>query len=109
MRPAIRWRRTGRWGRDSELVLRRLTRAPIFVLTVVGTLGVGLGAFAVVFTAADRVLLAPLPYDDPDDLYFVWRQYGWFDLDRGWLGGPDIAALAEAGGPIQARSGCSAG
>jgi hypothetical protein len=74
-----------------------------------GTLAVGLGAFAVVFTAVDRVLLAPLPYEDPDDLYFVWRQYGWFDLDRGWLGGPDVAALAEAGGPIQAAVGMQRG
>jgi putative ABC transport system permease protein len=109
VRPAIRWRRTGRWGRDSELVMRRLARAPLFVLTVVGTLAVGLCAFAVVFTAVDRVLLAPLPYEDPDDLYFVWRQYGWFDLDRGWLGGPDVAALAEAGGPIQAAVGMQRG
>jgi putative ABC transport system permease protein len=109
VRPAIRWRRGGRWGRDSELVVRRLARAPLFVLSVVGTLAVGLGAFAVVYTAVDRVLLAPLPYEDPDDLYFVWREYGWFDLDRGWLGGPDVAELNRAGGPIQAAVGIQRG
>jgi putative ABC transport system permease protein len=107
--PAVSWRRTGRWGRDTERVLRRLTRAPVFVLTMVGTLGVGLGAFAVVFTAVDRVLLAPLPYENPDDLYFVWREYGWFDLDRGWLGGPDIVELDQAGGPVEAVVGMSRG
>jgi putative ABC transport system permease protein len=109
VRPAIRWRRTGRWGRDGERVLRRLARAPLFVLSVVATLAVGMAAFAVVFTAVDRVLLAPLPYDDPDDLYFVWREYGWFDLNRGWLGGPDVAELGSAGGPIQAAVGMQRG
>jgi putative ABC transport system permease protein len=108
-RPAVRWRRTGRWGRDAELAIRRLTRAPIFVLSVVGTLAIGLGAFAVVFAAVDRVLLAPLPYEEPDDLYFVWREYGWFELDRGWLAGTDIVEVGRAGGPIEAAVGLQRG
>ena len=91
----------GSWGRDAELVLRRLARAPMFVLTMVGTLTVGLGAFAVVFAVVAKVLLSPLPYDRPGDLYFVWRNYTWFDLPRGWLGGTDVAALKDAGGVIE--------
>ena len=101
-RPGIRWRRTGNWGRDSQLAIRRLLRAPLFVLAMVGTLTVGLGAFAVVYAVVNKVLLAPLPYDQPDDLYFAWRDYSAiFDLNRGWLGGTDVAALDTAGGPIQ--------
>lgn len=100
-RPGIRWRRSGNWGRDSQLAVRRLVRAPLFVLAMVGTLTVGLGAFAVVYAVVNKVLIAPLPYDDPDDLYFAWRDYSAiFDLKRGWLGGPDVAALDTAGGPI---------
>ena len=99
-RPAIAWRRSGNWGRDAERALRRLVRAPVFALTMIATLTVGLGAFAVVYTVVDTVLLRPLPYDEPDDLYFVWRDYGWFDLKRGWLSGPDVAALHTAGGVI---------
>jgi putative ABC transport system permease protein len=90
---------------DLRLVVRRLVQTPVFALAVLGTLTVGLGAFAVVYTSVDRVLLAPLPYDNPDDLYFVWREYGWFDLDRGSLSGPDIAELGRTGGPIQAAVG----
>ena len=90
VRPAISWRRSGNWGRDTERVLRRLRRAPVFTLTVVGTLTVGLGAFAVVFAVVDKILIEPLPYESPDDLYYVWRDYTWLELDRGWLGGPDI-------------------
>ena len=106
MRPAITWRRSGNWGRDTELVLRRLMRAPVFVLTMVGTLTVGLGAFAVVYAVVDKVLIAPLPYAHPDDLYVVWRDYGpIFDLKRGWLGGTDVAALNAAGGVIEGAVG----
>ena len=101
LRPGVAWRRSGNWGRDTERAVRRLVRAPVFALTMILTLTVGLGAFAVVYTVVDRVLLRPLPYDAPDDLYFVWRDYGWFDLKRGWLGGTDVAALHTAGGVIE--------
>ncbi|HSK17773.1 MAG TPA: ADOP family duplicated permease [Longimicrobiales bacterium] len=106
VRPAVQWRRGGNWGRDMELVIRRLVRAPLFVATMAGTLALGLGAFAVVATVVHRVLLAPPSYERPDDLYFVWRDYrAFFDLDRGWLGGTDVAALQGAGGVIEDAAG----
>lgn len=99
--PAIRWRRTGEWARDLELASRRLRRAPIFSLSIVGTLTVGLGAFALVLTVVHKILIAPLPYQRPNDLYFVWRDYRPIvDLQRGWLAGPDAADLDKHGGPI---------
>ena len=105
-RPAITWRRRGNWGRDAERALRRLVRAPVFALTMAGTLTVGLGAFAVVYAVVDKVLIEPLPYDHPDDLYFVWRDYTtFFDLKRGWLGGTDVAALDSAGGVLEGAVG----
>ncbi|AHG89752.1 permease [Gemmatirosa kalamazoonensis] len=100
LRPAVAWRRNGNWGRDTQRVVRRLVRAPAFALSMLGTLAVGLGAFAVVYTVVDKVLVAPLPYDRPDDLYYVWRNYTWIPLERGWLGGTDVAALQKSGGPI---------
>ena len=33
MRPAASWRRAGNWGRDIELVRRRLVHSPIFAAT----------------------------------------------------------------------------
>ena len=101
LRPSVAWRRAGNWGRDTERALRRLVRAPAFTLSMLGTLTVGLGAFAVVYTVVEKVLLAPLPYRQPGDLYFVWRDYTWFDLRRGWLGGTDVLALQQAGGVIE--------
>jgi putative ABC transport system permease protein len=97
-RPAVRWRRSGNWGRDMEMATRRLVRAPLFVLLVAGTLTVGLGAFAMVYAVVHHVLIAPLPYERPQDLYFVWRDYrAIFDLSRGWLGGTDVVELDRSG------------
>ena len=101
-RPAASWRRAGNWGRDMELAARRLMRSPALAAAMVGTLTVGLGAFAVVYTVVQQILIEPMPYKHPDDLYFVWRDYtAIFDLNRGWLGGTDVAELQQAGGVIE--------
>ena len=101
-RPAVSWRRNGDWGRDAELATRRLLRAPAFVIAIVGTLTVGLGTFAVVYTVVHKILIERMPYKDPGDLYYVWRDYrAYFDLDRGWLGGTDVAELQRTGGVIE--------
>jgi putative ABC transport system permease protein len=101
VRPAVTWRRSGNWGRDLELVRRRLVRAPAFLIATVGTLTVGLGMFAVVYTAVQKILLAPLPYRNPDDLYYVWRDYRpLVDLGRGAVAGTDIVELRKAGDVI---------
>jgi putative ABC transport system permease protein len=100
VRPAVSWRRSGDWGLDAQRAVRRLLRAPLFATAMVGTLTIGLGAFATVYTVVDRVLLAPLPYERPDDLYFVWRNYSWVQFERGWVAGTDVVAMAAAGGAI---------
>ena len=98
VRPTASWRRSGNWGRDAEIAMRRLVRAPIFMAAMVGTLTVGLGAFAVVYAVVQHVLIAPIAYERPNDLYFVWRDYGKiFDLKRGWLAGTDVAELEKSG------------
>jgi putative ABC transport system permease protein len=100
-RPAASWRRGGNWGRDVEMATRRLMRSPALVASMVATLTVGLGTFAVVFTVVQKILIDPMPYKDPDDLYVVWRDYGpIFDMKRGWLGGTDVAELQKKTGDI---------
>lgn len=104
--PAVSWRRTGQWARDAQSASRRLRRAPGLFAAVVATLTIGLGMFAVVFTVVQKIIIAPMPYSNPDDLYFVWRDYGpIFDLKRGWLGGTDIAEIQKWGGEIDAAVG----
>jgi putative ABC transport system permease protein len=65
----IRW-----WDalrQDLRYALRGLWRSPTFALAVIATLAIGIGATSAIFTLVDRVLLRPLPYDDPDQLALI--------------------------------------
>jgi putative ABC transport system permease protein len=102
VRPAAAWRRAGNWGRDVEIVRRRLVRSPVFAATTIGTLTIGLGMFAVVYTVVQKVLIDPMPYKDPGDLYYVWRDYGPIrDVKRGSLPGTDILELQKSNAVIE--------
>ncbi len=45
--------------------VRHLLRAPGFTALAAGTLALGIAASTAIFSLADAVVLAPLPYDDP--------------------------------------------
>jgi putative ABC transport system permease protein len=105
-RPAAVWRRAGGWGRDLAMARRRLIREPLFVVVTVATLTVGLGAFAVVYATIDKILLEPMPYRAPENLYWVWRdQSAHSGLARDMVSGPDVAELQRAGGTIESVAG----
>ncbi|MPZ19146.1 MAG: FtsX-like permease family protein [Luteitalea sp.] len=105
LRPAVSWRRGGNWGRGAELAIRRLVRAPAFLVATAGTLTVGLGMVAVVYTVVQKVLIEPMPYRDPHNLYYVWRDFAMLDVQRGALAGSDIAELQKAGAVIEDAAG----
>jgi putative ABC transport system permease protein len=50
-----------------------LRRSPAFALAVVSTLALGLGPTLVVANYVQRVILAPLPFPDADQLVRVWN------------------------------------
>ncbi len=58
---------------DLRYTGRSLFRSPGFALTVIGVSALGIGANTAVFTVVDRVLVRPLPFDEPDKLVRVWE------------------------------------
>jgi putative ABC transport system permease protein len=59
--------------RDVRFAARRIRRSGRYAVLVVLTIGLGMGAAAVMFSAVDGVLLKPLPYASPEGLVTVWQ------------------------------------
>src|SRR5436309_12436835 len=57
---------------DVRISLRGLLRAPLMTLTIVATVGLGIGATTVIFGAIDAALLRPLPYANPERLVRIY-------------------------------------
>ncbi|MCC7179380.1 MAG: ABC transporter permease [Acidobacteria bacterium] len=53
--------------------IRRLLTSPVFSLTALVTLGVAIGANALIFSVVNGVLLKPLPFANPEQLVAVWH------------------------------------
>ena len=55
-----------------RVAVRGLLRAPVLALTIVATVGLGIGATTAIFAAIDAALLRPLPYAAPDRLVRIY-------------------------------------
>ena len=56
---------------DARYAVRGFRRNPVFTVTAVITLALGIGATTAVFSVVDRILFRALPYADPDRLVSV--------------------------------------
>ena len=56
--------------------VRQLLRRPAFSIVAVLTLGLGIGASTTIFSVANPILFAALPYPDADRLMMVWDAQG---------------------------------
>jgi putative ABC transport system permease protein len=59
-------------AQDLIIGLRNLLRVPGLTLTVVVTVGLGVGGTTAIFAAVDAALLQPLPYKDPGRLVRIY-------------------------------------
>ncbi len=58
---------------DVKYAFRQMRRSPGFAATVIGTLALGIGAAAALFTVVDHVLLRPVPFKDTGRLVEVQK------------------------------------
>lgn len=92
-------RRKGRWEEKMHQVLRdlrgsarSLIKIPGLSLTIVATVGLGIGATAAVFAVVHTVLLKPLPYPEPGRLVRIYTDS---PPNRWPLSVVDYQAIAE--------------
>ena len=83
-------------SRNVRYALRNLRKRPVFSLIVVFTLALGIGANTAIFSVVDAVLLAPLPYGDPDKLVVVWAKNEKQNLTQQPISYPNIVDLKQA-------------
>ena len=78
-----------------RLAIRSLRRPPAFTLTVIATLGIGIGLNAAIFTVVDCVLLRPLGYRDADRIVALESHFTDKNRTTPKLGGGDYTDVAQ--------------
>jgi len=58
---------------DIRFGIRALFKSKLFAIAAIVTLALGIGANTAVFSAVNAVLLAPLPFQNADELVVLWR------------------------------------
>jgi putative ABC transport system permease protein len=71
------------WSYDLSWGARRLVRSPVFTVTVILTLALGIGANTTIFSIVNSLLLQPLPYPEPGQLVTLNHIYPSHDLVAG--------------------------
>jgi hypothetical protein len=80
-----RARLAGDFRDDLRYAVRLLGRQKGFAAAALLTLGLGIGANTAVFSVVRHVLLAPLPYANPDRVGVIWSR--WKGFDKTWVYG----------------------
>ncbi|MBT8403681.1 MAG: ABC transporter permease, partial [Gemmatimonadetes bacterium] len=100
------------WKQDLRYATRALMRGPGFTLVSVLVLGVGIGATTTIFSGVHAVLVAPLPFEEPERLVALWERnpdFGWEQEDAAPANVLDWRARVDAFADVAAYQGNSLG
>jgi predicted permease len=82
-----------RTRQDLRYAWRMFVRNPAFTITVIATLGLGIGGATTMFGVVDGVVLKPLPYPDAGRLLRIGRSFGGVRVSA--TSAADVAALSS--------------
>ncbi|HUQ80311.1 MAG TPA: ABC transporter permease [Gemmatimonadaceae bacterium] len=74
---------------DVRYTFRTMRRTPALAGAAILTLALGVGANTAIFSAVNAVILQPLPFANPDQLYMLWEE----NPEKGWY--KQVAAPAN--------------
>jgi predicted permease len=80
---------------DIRFGLRMLAKKPGFAVLAILTLGIGIGASAVMLSVMQDVLIRPLPYAHSKRLYAIWASSDSIGQNRIAASGPDFVDYLE--------------
>jgi predicted permease len=92
-------------GQDIRLAFRRIRRSPLFAISVIGTLALGVAAATSIYSVVDGVLLKPLPFPDSRALVRVTADYAAINLHDIGMSQPELDDYARRSGAFDAIAG----
>ena len=78
---------------DARRGARGLLKSPGLTTAAVLTMALGIGANAAIFSVVNAVLLAPLPYEQPERRVMVWSR--WNAFDKTWVSPAEVLDYRE--------------
>lgn len=96
------WNRLESLGQDAHFAVRSFARNPGFAATIIGTMALGIGAAAAMFTVVDHVLISPVPFRDARSLVVLQQTDGssftwpapWRDIEQWQAQTRSLSAIA---------------
>ncbi len=95
--------------RDIQYALRILLKNRSFTIVALVTLAVGIGVNTAIFSVVNAVLLRPLPYDKPGQLFVIWSAFKSAEVLRAPATGPELVELKRRSRSFQDFAGISVG